>query len=112
MMTTKLPLDSNDNPIPALRLKDSGAHVINTSAISARNGVAFDPETRVISVYATQDVYLNFGDSSVTATGSHHFFPAGVYYDIAIGGDIIGHYSHVAALRVGADGQLYISEKE
>lgn len=110
-MTTKLPLDSNDNPIPALRLKDGGAHVIATSAASARNSTAFDADTRVISVYATEDVYLNFGDSSVSATTSDHFFPAGVYYDVALGGGATAHDTYVAALRVSTNGQLYISEK-
>ncbi|MCB9983774.1 MAG: hypothetical protein H6861_08925 [Rhodospirillales bacterium] len=110
-MTTKLPLDSNDNPIPALRLKDNGAHVVATSGTSARNSTAFDADTRVISVYATEDVYLNFGDSSVSAGTSDHFFPAGVYYDVALGGGATAHDTHVAALRVSTNGQLYISEK-
>jgi hypothetical protein len=112
-MTTKLPLDSNNNPIPALRLKGgAAAHSIASTAASARNSAAFDDETRVISVYATQDVYIAFGDASVSATSSDHFFPAGVYYDFAIGGDGTGHYTHLAALRVSADGTVYISEKE
>lgn len=111
-MTTKLPLDSNDNPIPALRLKEGGAHVITTSALSARNSVAFSPDTRIVSIYATQDVYLNFGGATVSAGSSDHFFPAGVYYDVAIGGDGTGHASHLAALRATTDGQVYISEKE
>ena len=111
-MTTKLPLDSNNNPIPALRLKDGAAHSISSSASSERNSTAFDADTRVISIYATQDVYIAFGGASVTATTSDHFFPAGVYYDFAVGGDGTGHYTHVAALRVSADGAVYISEKE
>lgn len=111
-MTTKLPLDSNNNPIPALRLKNSGAHVLASSASSARNAAAFDVDTRVISAYASQDVYINFGGASVTATSSDHFFPAGTYYDFAIGGDGTGHYTHVAVLRVSADGNVYVSEKE
>lgn len=111
-MTTKLPLDSNDNPIPALRLKDGGAHTFSTSAVSAKNITAFSAETRVISVYATQNVYLTFGNSAAAASASDHFFPAGTYYDFAVGGDGTGHYSHVAALRVDTDGAVYISEKE
>lgn len=111
-MATKLPLDTNNNPIPALRLQDDAAHSISTSASSARNSAAFNADTRIISVYATQDVYLAFGDSSVTATSSDHFFPAGVYYDVAIGGDGTGHATHLAALRVTDNGTLYISEKE
>lgn len=111
-MPTKLPTDSNNNPIPALRLKSGGAHKITTSGTSARNSVAFDAETRIISVYATQDVYLRFGLSSVTAAGTDHFFPAGVYYDIALGADGASQATHVAALQVTSAGTVYISEKE
>lgn len=111
-MATKLPLDSNDNAIPAMRLLASGAHTISSTASSARNSTAFNAETRVVSVYATKDVYLNFGDSGVTADSGDHFFPAGVYYDFAIGGDGTAHYTHLAALRVSEDGNVYISEKE
>lgn len=110
-MSTFLPLDSNNNPIPALRLKDDGAHAISVTSSSARNASAFSPGTRVISLYATTDVFVRFGGESVSATGSDHFFPAGVYYDVAIGGDGVAHDGYIAALRVSADGMLYISEK-
>lgn len=110
-MTTKLPLDTNDNVIPALRLKDGGAHKINVNISSARNAAAFDSETRVVSLYATVPVFLKFGDATATATTSDHYFPAGLYYDVAIGGDGTGHFTHVAALRESLDGVLYISEK-
>ncbi len=111
-MTTKLPLDTNDNPIPALRFVNGGAHSVTTSASSARNSTAFNGDTRVVSIYATADVYLKFGDSSVSASTSDHFFPAGLYYDVAIGGDQVGHATHLAALQVSAAGVVYISEKE
>lgn len=111
-MTTKFPLDSNDTPIPVLRLKNGGAQNITSTATSARNGTAFNAETRVVSLYATQDVYINFGDSAVTATTADHFYPAGLYYDFAIGGDGTGHYTHLAVLRATTNGTVYLSEKE
>lgn len=110
-MSTKLPLDVNDNPIPALRLKSAGAHVVTSSATSARNATAFDDGTRVVSLYATQPVYIAFGDDSVSADSSDHYFPAGVYYDVALGGDGAAHYTHVAVLQVSAGGTVYVSEK-
>ena len=110
-MTTYLPTDSDNNPIPALRLRDDGAHQISAGTTSARNSAAFDAATRVISLYATTDVYVRFGNSSVTATTSDHFFPAGIYYDVAIGGEKTGHDTHIAVLRVSADGTVYVSEK-
>ena len=113
-MTTLLPKDADNNTIPALRMRDNGAHNITTSAISARNSIAFDSGTKVVSIYATEPVFIAFGDSSVTATTSDHYFPAGVYYDIAIsGGSGKGSQNlYIAALSAGVDGTLYISEKE
>ena len=111
-MTTFLPEDSNDNPMPALRLKDGAAHAISSSVSSVRNSTAFDSNTRIISLYATEAVYVAFGDSGVTASSSDHYFPAGVYYDLAIGGEKTKHYTHMAVLRVDTDGTVYVSEKE
>lgn len=111
-MPTILPTDMDDNVIPAVRLKSGGAHSISFTGASARNTGAFNAETRIVSLYATEPVYVKFGTSTVTATSSDHYFPAGIYYDFAIGGDKVGHYTHVAALQVSSAGTLYISEKE
>ncbi len=112
-MPTILPTDSFDNPIPALRLKGSGAHTINaTTSGSARNTAAFDANTRIVSVYATSAVYLSFGGSGVTASSSDHYYPAGVYYDFAIGGDQMAHATHLAVRAVDSNGAVYVSEKE
>lgn len=111
-MTTILPQDSNDHPIPALRLKNGGAHQITISASSVRNTTALDTNTKIISLYCDAPAYIAFGDSSVTATSADHYFPAGIYYDVAIGGDNTAHYTHIATLQVSGSGTLYISEKE
>lgn len=113
-MTTMLPVDSNDNAIPAVRLKPDGAHTIAvTTLASAVNETAFDAATRIVSLYATGPVFVRFGgDDTVEAASGDHFFPAGVYYDFAVGGGRVGHYTHVAALGVDADCTLYVSEKE
>lgn len=111
-MTTLLPTDADDNPIPAVRFRDGGAHAVVTSGTSARNSTAFDAETRIISIFATEDVYIKFGGAGVTASASDHFFPKNVYYDIALGGGRTPHFTHIAALQVTTGGMLYISEKE
>ena len=111
-MTTLLPQDQNDNPIPALRLKSGGAHNITVGASSARNTTSFSAETRIVSLYTDVPAYIAFGDGSITATTGDHFFPAGIYYDVAIGGDNSAHYTHAAVLQVSSGGTLYISEKE
>jgi hypothetical protein len=111
-MPTFLPKDSNDQPIPALRLKNGGAHSVAVTASSARNASGFNAATRVVSLYATHAMYIKFGDDEVSATSSDHYFPAGIYYDVAIGGDNTAHYTNIAAIRVSENGTLYISEKE
>lgn len=113
-MTTYLPTDANNNPIPALRLKASaGAHSIAAGATTARNSTAFDGTTQIVSVFATIPVYLRFGGASVEAANTDHYFPANTYYDFAIGGEETKQFTHLAVLRVGSeDGTVYISEKE
>lgn len=111
-MSSFLPTDDNNHPIPALRFRDGGAHKITAGASSARNSVAFDAGVQVISLYASVPVYLRFGGNSVTATSSDHYFPAGVYYDVAIGGEESAQSSFLAVLRADTtDGMVYISEK-
>ena len=111
-MTTIIPTDDNNIPLPAMRLNDSGAHAINVTSTSAKNTSGFDAQTRVVSLYATGPVHIRFGSSSVTATTSDHYFPEGVYYDVAIGGGKTGHYTHVAVIRASYDCQLFVSEKQ
>lgn len=111
-MPTLLPQDSNNNPIPAMRLKPSAAHTLVAGGTSVRNATAFAGETRVISIYADVPVYLAFGGEDVAASASDHYFPAGIYYDLAIGGGKTGQASHVAVLAVATGGNVYFSEKE
>lgn len=115
-MTTLLPKDADNNIIPALRLRaQGGAHAITSStSTSARNTTSFSSETKLVSLYCTEAVYVRFGGSSITATTSDHYFPQGIYYDFAIsGGDRKGpRFTHVAVLGVSNGGTVYISEKE
>ena len=111
-MPTLLPTDMDNNPIPAMRLKDNGAHTISASNTSHKNTLAFSEDTRIISIYSEVPVYIALGDATVTSTSADHYFPAGLYYDIAIGGDKTGHASHLAVLAADVNGSVYISEKE
>ncbi len=111
-MTTLLPTDANNHAIPAMRFKEDGAHSLSISETATRNAQAFTEDTKIISLYATVPVYIAFGDSSITASSTDHYFPAGVYYDIAIETNSAAQHTHISALRVDSNGTLYISEKE
>lgn len=108
---TMMPTDANSNPIPALRLRSGSAHSVAVTATSARNTTAFNTATRVIGLYATQPMFIRFGDNAVTAAATDHYLPADTYMDIAVAADDVQSATHVAAVRAVADGTLYISEK-
>jgi len=110
-MTSLLPQDTNGNPIPTLRLKDSGAHKINTTTVSAKNIAAFNTDTDVIGVYATEDSYIKIGASDISANDGDHFLPAGTYFDLAIGPNDDSQNAYLAAITAGGNGIIYISEK-
>lgn len=110
-MMTLMPIDQNSHPIPTLRLKPGGAHQINIDAVANRNAVPFAEDTSVISFYANVPSYIRFGDETVQATIDDHFFPAGLYYDLSLGDDRTGRYSHISVLQTNDAGQAFISEK-
>lgn len=108
---TTLPLDSLGNPIPTLGYVDGGARTVALTASSARNASGISTGTRVVTLYATVPCFIRLGDNTVTATSTDHYFPADVYYDIAVGADSKDRF--IAAIRAGAtDGTLYISERQ
>lgn len=109
---TSMPKDADNFPIPALRFRTSGAHAISVTATSARNTTPFSTSAKVVSLYATGPVFLKFGNSAITASSTDHYFPGGVYYDVAIVGDKEARHDYVAAIRAESDCTLYVSEKE
>lgn len=112
-MSTILPTDAYNYPIPAMRFREGGGHIISASTTSSRNAVAFSNETLIISIYSTVPVYVAFGDDSVLSSSAEHYFPAGVYYDLSIGDNgESAHYTHMAVMAAGSDGDVYISEKQ
>lgn len=111
-MTTKMPQDAWYQPIPALRLKDGGAHVIVAAAAATRNAVPFPADTKVISICPTVAVFVKCGTSAVVAAGTDHYIPAGLYYDIALNVEDTDKNTHISVIRAETtDGVLYISEK-
>jgi len=107
-MSTLLPQDSDNNPIPALCLKSGGAHTLSVTSVATLNDTAFDDETRVISVYANVAVYIAFGDNTVVASSMDHYFPAGMYYDFSIGGGLSAHHTHLSVLAGDTDGLVFV----
>ncbi|MFC7334937.1 hypothetical protein [Rhodocista pekingensis] len=110
-MDTLMPLDADGRPLNVLRLRPGGAHTLMVGATSTRNAVAFDRGTRVVSLYATGPCFVSFGAADVVAGSADHYFPFGIYYDIAIADAHGQGATHIAAVRADTDCRLYVSEK-
>ena len=111
-MNTTLPIDSNSNPIPVLSILPDGGQKVAVTAASARNATNFQTETRVVSLYATEDMYIQFGNATVTSNVNTAFFLAkGVYKDFAVNDRDELKFLRVAAIRATVDGTLYVHER-
>lgn len=106
-----MPLDDMDNVMPALAFKADGAHKITSTGAAVKNAAAFDERTSIVSLYATAPVFISFGDATVVAINADHYFPAGVYYDVAIGDGRKNHTPYISIIAEDADAIVYISEK-
>lgn len=116
---TAMPLDDNGVPIPCMALRDGGAHTIaHTSSAAGRNTTAFKSDTQVISFYSTTACFIKFSnDPAAKATSADHYFPAGIYYNFELGGQVSKGYSqrkenkkYISVLSVDTSGTAYVSE--
>lgn len=83
----------------------NGQH-FSTSSSSARNSTALT--AALVTIHASEDVYIKLGNSTVTASSSDYDFHvlAGSYFYLRTNGA-----THIAAIRVSADGVFYINEE-
>jgi hypothetical protein len=59
--------------------------------------------------------FFESGGSSVTATTSSHYVPAGIPIDMALGSDMSdtdGYHTHISVILSDGTGVAYISERE
>jgi len=110
---SKQPRDSANAPIPVLSYRPRSGQALSVGVIAERSN-AFSLSTRVISVYATADIFFELGNVTVTAnTANSHFLPGGAYADISLGSDNQPerNASHISAIA-SSSAILYISERE
>jgi hypothetical protein len=98
-----LPIDRNANPIQVMALGTNVADDVD--GVSDNLALPGSTNGRVIRVASTQDVYINFGDNSVTAAAANYLLPAGAeYFQVPDG------TSHIAYLQVTAAGRISVTE--
>ena len=114
MAKTRMPRDDNSQSIPVLRFRTGGAQALSISDTAARSN-AFSGGTRVITLTTTVAAHFETGGSSVTATTSSNYIPAGIPFDMALGADLSdtdGYHTHISIILASGSGTAYISERE
>ena len=109
---SKQPKDDANVAIPVLSLKPGGGQQLTASGSSVRSS-AFSKTTRVITVYAEEDIFVEIGDSTVTANQStSHYIPGTVPYDLSLGTDFDEREDRfLAVIQVSTGGTVYVSER-
>lgn len=115
MAKTRMPRDDNSQSIPVLRFRTGGAQHLTISSGAPTRSSAFPAGTRVITVICTVDAHFETGGSSVDASTSSHYIPAGVPFDMALGSDlstIDSYHNYISVIAVTGSGIAHISERE
>ena len=115
MAKTRMPRDDNSQSIPVLRFRRSGAQHLNITSGTYTRSAMFPTGTRIITVVCTVDSYFETGNSSVVASSSSHFIPAGVPYDMALGSDmatIDDYHNYISVIAASGSGVAHISERD
>lgn len=110
---TTLPRDSQGNPIPVLGVLPGGGKKVAVGAASARTATDFAKDVQVITLYATENMHIEFGDATAVALndGTSHYLVKGVYRDFAVNDRGELSFTRVAAIRDTADGTLYVTQR-
>lgn len=113
MAITQLAVDNYGKSVPLLATRALGG---KPQAVTSTTSTAFlltlpdNGAPGAVGLYATQDMYVAFGASNVTAaaTAAAHdaFIPAGGYREFAVAVS----RPYIAAIRATADGTLYITQ--
>lgn len=111
-MTTLVPRDDDNRPIPVLRPKTNGARYLQAGATSVRTTSPFAPTTRVVRLYATGSVTVQTGGDGVVATAGSHFLPAGTIDFVSLGNAKQDRHTHLAVRSVDGTAEVYLSELE
>ena len=112
---SKQPRDDGNEAIPVLGIRPNGGHQVPFTAATSNTSPAISDSIRVVTLYSTEDVFVETGASGVTSNKiNSHFIPATVPYDISLGAEneAAQNDRYVSVIGATAIGTLYISERE
>lgn len=103
-MTESMHVDQNTNPVPVMRPVNGSDYEITVTGTAAANATAI--VEKVVGLYATEDMFLKFGDDEVVAADDDYdvFLPGGHYREYEM-----EHDEYVSAIQATTGGVLYIN---
>ena len=111
---SKQPRDDGNDPIPVLGLRPNRGLQVPFTA-SSNTSPEISSSVRVVTLYSTQDCFIEIGNSAVEAsTTTSHFLAGSLPYDISLGAetDPSENSKFVAVIQDSTSGKLYISERD
>ena len=112
---SKQPRDDGNDPIPVLEFRPNKGHQVPFTVGASNTSPQFSDSVRVVTLYSTQDAFIETGDGTTTASNvTSHFLPATIPYDISLGDETVASSNDkfVAVIGDSSAGKLYISERE
>ena len=112
---SKQPRDDGNAAIPVLGFRPNRGHQVPFTVGASNTSPQFSDSIRVVTLFSTQDAFIETGDASVTASNTtSHFLPADIPYDISLGDETsaVDNDKFVAVIGSTSDGKLFISERE
>lgn len=111
---SKMAKDDANEPIPLLGLQPQGGQNLNFNSSSSSMSAALKDSIRVVTLFSTDDYYVELGDATVQANKTNsHFIPGGFLFDVALGSEYDARETakYVAVIGDTASGVLHISER-
>ena len=112
---SKQPRDDGNAAIPVLGFRPNKGHQVPFTVGASNTSPQFSDSIRVVTLFSTQDAFIETGDSTVTASNTtSHFLPADIPYDISLGDDVVAteNDKFIAVIGSTSSGKLFISERE
>lgn len=111
---SKQPRDDGNDPIPVLALRPNRGLQVPYTA-SSNTSPQISNSVRVVTLFSTQDCFVEVGGASVEAnTSNSHFLSGSIPYDISLGAETnpADNDKYVAVIQAQTAGTLYISERD
>ena len=104
------PRDQGGQTIPVLGIRPHGSHRVDFASTTSETSNVFDSRTQVVTIYSTQDCYIETGDVTVNVENAA-FIASSVPYDIAVKDRVDTSRTCLSVRGANSAGTMYINER-